>query len=399
MKFYKSYRKYLFKRDTLFATISVFILIGFLALIPLNTKVLNPIKTALVDFDFNDIAYAKLGKNSNTPLDNRIIVVNIGTADRAQIAGMIESISAARPKVIGVDASFNGPREPQSDALLQQVLQTTPRLVAASRLNWSKKGNVEDKGFFSNTHNQFGYVNFVGEDGGTIRYFSPSEQFGDQQFHCFSATLLKEADPDCYKRLAKRDRELETIHYKRRSGQYLVVNGEDLLAQKVSGTLFQNKYVLLGYVSPTDNDVEDKHFTPMNYQFAGKALPDMNGVIIHANILSMMLDGDYVRKLPGWINWLIIILIAWLHITLFIRYYIEDHLWFHLAAKVAQIASAILFVYLSIMLFHWFRLRLEIKIPLIVIILAIDVIYFYEAFALWLHKKFQYRTIFNHKTH
>ena len=95
----------------------------------------------------------------------------------------------------------------------------------------------------------------------------------------------------------------------------------------------------------------------------------------------------------------ITIAIAWLHVALFIRYYMDDHLWFHLAAKVAQIISAIIFVYLGIMMFHWVGLELDMKMPLIVIILAIDVIYFYEAFALWMHKKYGFNTVFNHKTH
>ena len=158
MKFYKSYRKYLFKRDTLFSTFSVFLLIGLLALIPLNTNVLNPIKTALVDFDFNDIAYAKLGKNSDTRLDERIVIVNIGTADRAQIAGMVEAISQSKPKVIGLDASFNGAKDPQADAMVLQVLKNSTNVIGASRLEWLNKEEVEQRGYFSNAFHQFGNV-------------------------------------------------------------------------------------------------------------------------------------------------------------------------------------------------------------------------------------------------
>lgn len=399
MKLYKSYRKYLFKRDTLFATVSVFLTIGLLALIPLNTNLLNPIKMALADFDLNDIAYAKLGKNSDTRLDSRIVIVNVGMADRAAIAGMLQTISRSAPKVIGLDAEFSGPRDRESDAMLQATLLNTPNIIGASRLNWQQTEQPEEKGFFSKEIQTFGYVNFVGEEAGTIRYFSPVEKANGQEYLSFGAALVKAGDPTHYKKLEKRGRNPERIHYKRKANQYLVVEGSDVLEGRVGDTFFKNKYVLVGYLSPSPNDVEDKHFTPMNASIAGKALPDMNGVVIHANIVSMMLDNNYVRRLPGWVNWLITITIAWLHITLFIRYYIEEHLWFHLAAKVAQIISAIFFVYFSIMFFHWFGLELDIKMPLIVIILAIDVIYFYEAFALWLHKKTGFRTVFNHKTH
>jgi CHASE2 domain-containing sensor protein len=366
--------------------------------LPLNTGVLNPIKYALADFDFNDLAYAKLGKNAHTEIDNRIMVVNIGTADRGQLAGLIESISRSRPKVIGLDAQFTEAREPETDSLLKMVIETTPNLVLASSLDWSKD-RVEQKGFFGNDKNTYGYVNFIGEDKGTIRYFSPIETDKKKQYLCFTAALLEQADQPSYKKLLSRHRKIEQINYRRRTPQYHVVNGADILEEKTLDNLFADKIVLMGYIESSPNDIEDKHFTPMNAKFAGKALPDMNGVVIHANILSMMLDKAYVKRTPAWLNWIIVILVAWVHMSLFIRYYIDQHLWFHLVAKLAQIVSAILFVYLSIICFTHFSLEIDMKMPVIVIILAIDVIYFYEAFAVWLHKKRGFQTIFHHNEH
>jgi len=46
-----------------------------------------------------------------------------------------------------------------------------------------------------------------------------------------------------------------------------------------------------------------------------------------------------------------------------------------------------------------FRVRLDMKYTLYVIALAVDVIYFYEAFATWMHKKYKYQTIFGHHHH
>jgi CHASE2 domain-containing sensor protein len=196
-----------------------------------------------------------------------------------------------------------------------------------------------------------------------------------------------------------RSHNVEQINYRRRTNQYLVIDGTDVLEDRIVENLFAHKIVLIGYVNPSPTDIEDKHFTPMNARFAGKSLPDMNGVVIHANIVSMLLDGAYVKNTPTWLNLLIVVLVAWLHMSLFIRYYLDAHLWFHLVAKFAQIVSAIFFVYLSIMLFSRFTLEIDMKMPVIVIILAIDVIYFYEAFAIWLNKKTGFKTIFHHKHH
>ena len=93
----------------------------------------------MVDFDFNDIAYAKLGKNSDTRLDDRIVIVNIDDADRAQIAGMMDVVNGSKPKAIGLDVEFKEAREEASDAMLLQAIQRTPNMVGASQAELERK--------------------------------------------------------------------------------------------------------------------------------------------------------------------------------------------------------------------------------------------------------------------
>ena len=399
MTFYQVYRKYFFKRDTILATIAVFIVIGLFGLVPLNTDILNPIKTALDDFEFNDLAYAKLGKNNDKPLDNRIVVVNIGWLDRAEIAQLLTRIDSSKPKAIGLDVQFEGAKDAETDAALQVRLGSIPNLIVASNIVWKKDSVTEEKGLFGAGVKTAGYVNFVAEDKSTIRHFSPFEKNQKNLYSSFSASLVKIANPEAYNDLVKRNKQVEFIHYGRTRDKYFVVEGTDVLAGNTSADLLRDKIILIGYVSDHKRDVEDKHFTPMNEKFVGKALPDMNGIIIHANIISMMLDRAYIKDTPVWLNWLITIVIAWSSIVLFMRYYIENHIWFHLVAKIVQMISAIFFVYVCIMLFHKMGIRIDFKISLIVIVLAVDVIYFYEAFALWMNKRFGFKTVFIHNTH
>ena len=396
MKLLKGYRKYLYERDTVFATIGVFIVIGLLALLPLNTGLLNPVKKAFADFDFNDLAYAKVGKKTDS-IDPRIVIVNIGMADRAVLAGLVEKVASQKPKAIGLDAYFDGERDPESDSLLRKVMHSTPQLIMASRIRWEQDSLIENRGYFAMPGKSFGYVNLIGEDRGTIRYFTPFENYEDTELTSFSAALLNLADQAAAKKLHTRHKDLETINFRRQLDKYPFAEGNDVLLGNVVDTMFTNKIVLLGYVSSSPNDIEDMHFTPMNPKMGGKAAPDMNGIVIHANILSMAMDKKYIHSSPFWVNWIITILIAWLHVSLFIRYYIDTHLWFHLVAKTAQIISAIFFVFLSIKCLELFSLKIDMKMPVTVIILAIDIIYFYEAFAVWLHEKYGFKTIFHHK--
>lgn len=396
---YHFYLRYLFKRDTILSTFSVFIVIGLLGLLPLNTGILNPFKTALKDLDFNDISYSVLNKNKNTPMDNRIIILNIGDADRMGLALMIEKLRMAKPKVIGLDVTFAGPKDAHNDSMLRHMIGSTPNLVIVSKLDWQNKATPEDVGYFGIYTPNRGYANLIGEQGGTIRNFSPFEKNKNKLYKSLPAALVEKADSAAYARLKKRKRDYEVIHYSRTLDQYMMVDGKDFLEDNIAPELFTNKIVLMGYINPDPNNVEDKHFTPLNKQFAGKSTPDMNGIVIHANIISMILDGKYIKDIPSGIFWVVTILIAWLHVALFMRYYIEDHIWFHLVAKVAQIFFAILSVYVGIMCFDWFSIKIDTKISLIVIILAIDIIYFYEALAVWLHTKFGFQTSFHSKSH
>jgi CHASE2 domain-containing sensor protein len=167
----------------------------------------------------------------------------------------------------------------------------------------------------------------------------------------------------------------------------------------VFDSLFYNKIVLFGYINNDPNDITDKKFTPMNERYYGKSVPDMNGIVVHANIISMVLENNYVKKLPSWLPWVFAFLVCWLHMSFFIHYYLESHIWFHLAAKIAQVASAIFFVWLGIFLYDRYRIKLDMKMSLIVIVMAVDVIYFYEAWATWMHKKFNYNTVFKPHHH
>lgn len=393
------YLRYLYKRDTILATISVFLVIGFLGLIPINTSILNPFKTALKDLDFNDISYSVLKKNEGTPIDNRIIIVNIGNADRMGLALMIEKLRAAKPKAIGLDAVFNGPREPEKDSMMRQIVSSTQELIMASRLDWKNKTEPLDVGYFGIFTTNNGYVNLIGEDGGTIRNFSPFEKANGKLYKSFPAAIAEKADKKAFEQLQHRERAFEVIHYSRTIEQYMVLDGEDVLQDNIAPELLKDKIILMGFINPDPFNIEDKHYTPLNKQFAGKSTPDMYGIVIHANILSMILDANYIKEIPGWLYWIITILIAWLHVALFMRYYIEEHIWFHLVAKLAQIFFAILSVYTGIVFFDWFNIKIDTKISLIVIILAIDIIYFYEALAVWLHTKFGFHTNFHSKAH
>ena len=404
-KYVSHVTKYLYERDTLFATIAVFVFLILLGMIPINFYVLNPMKLALKDFDFNDIAYAKAHKDDAIKNDRRIVIVNTGHLDRAELGFLIETVNAYKPKVIGLDIYFEGEREPEKDSILREAFRKTKNLVAVSVADTVDHHITIRENYFDDVLSTRGYANLVGEDIGTIRSYAPFEEVDGKNYPQITSAIVKEFDQSAYKKLEKRNKDVETINYTRAVNnedkkKYQVVEPDDLFNNNVDSNLLKDKIVLMGYINLNDpNDIEDKKFTPMNHKFYGKQHPDMFGVVVQANIISMVLDGNYIKKMPKWLAWVVAILIGWIHMSLFIRYYLESHIWFHLVAKLAQVFSVVLFAYLGIFIFDKFAVKLEMKYTLYVIALAVDVIYFYEALVTWLHRKYKYQTIFSHHHH
>jgi CHASE2 domain-containing sensor protein len=401
-KVHGHFTKYLYERDTIFATIWVFIFIVVLGSLPINLGFLNPIKLGLKDFDFNDIAYSKLGKADHTPPDKKVVIVNIGQADREGLAMMIDKAGTMKPKVMALDVLFFGEKDPVQDSLLNEVFKRNKNLIAAHQLLMSGPDGdtIKTTGDYFKTASQYAFVNLFTDSLSSVRYYEPFEKdYKKKLYKSFSSAIIEAYDSTAYKKLRKKGNSKTLINYSRHVGQYLVINWEDLMAENVDSSALKGKIVLFGYLSPNKDDISDKFFTPMNPRFYGKSVPDMNGIVIHANVISMVLEDNYVKKLPSWAGLLIAIVVCWLHMSFFVRYYLESHIWFHLVAKILQVASAIFFVWLGIYLFDRYRLKVDLKLSMITIVMAVDVIYFYEAWAVWMHKKFNYKTVFKPHHH
>jgi CHASE2 domain-containing sensor protein len=401
--------KYLTERDTMFATVWVFIFIVVLGSIPLNLGVLNPLKLGLKDFDFNDVYYSHVGNEQRNNVDTHITIVNIGASDRQGIAMLVDKVASYGPKVMGLDVLLTGERDPSQDSLMMEVIKRNKNLILAVKAQDDSSGKLTGAlNFFKNDSTLFGYVNFPYiDDRETHRNYQPFKS--DEHDHniilpSFTSAILKEYDSVAYKRVERFGTKKITIVYSRRitekKRQYLLVEPEDLMTDNADAARFRNKIVLLAYAAPFNQmDIEDKKFTPMNEKYAGKSWPDMNGIVVHANILSMVMEDNFIKKAPFWGNLLIAILVCWLHMSFFIHYYLESHIWFHLAAKIAQVLSAFFFIWLGSVIYARYHLKVDMKISLVTIALAVDVIYFYEAWAVWMHRKFGYKTVFKPHHH
>lgn len=388
--------KYIFKRDTLFVTTAVFLLILAFKYIPLNLHIFDPIKAALSDIQFNDIAFSKINKEKN--IDDKIIIINIDTANRKDIAKFMTKITAYNTSAIGLDLLFlDSSNNYSTDTLLGNTLKKIPNLVIAEKIIWENEKPVIQN-YYSGKGIKSGYANFVGEEKGVIRSYSPFEVSKSGIFKSFTSAIIEIADLNNYNELEKREKEIEIINYKRDKDNYMIFDWLDIINNKLDSTLLKNKIILIGYVDLTGFNIQDKHYTPLNKDFIHKKVPDMDGVIIHANILSMIISNQYIYRIPGWLNILLAFLLTYIHIAFFISYYIHNGKWFHFRFKVIQLLSGMIFIYLGIRLLRS-NYYFDFTLLLTAVILSVDVLYFYEGFAKWLSKKFSFKTEFTHIHH
>lgn len=369
----------LFNLKFLGITITVFAIIWLLTFIPVNLGFFNPMKNALYDFDFNDIVFSKLSPDKSA--DTNIVIVNIGYLNRPQLAELITKIKSYKPKVVGLDILFREHKEPIGDSLLANAIKLDGNTVIVNKLS----GFNEEKQRYDTLTTSInkisnsaysGFANFPSKAGSnltTIRLFKPESKYKDSTIDAFSTEIVKLFDKNSYNDLIKRDNDFETINYRGNVDKFFYIDGTTL--DNLDNIDFiKNKIVLLGFLGnyPVKNIFEDIFYTPLNENYAGKTYPDMYGVVIHANIISMILNRNYINELPAWIGFLLAMIVCYLNIVMlnFIKHTKAD--WLSLISLTTKTVEFVLLLFINLEIFINFNLEISITLMLASIVLISD---------------------------
>ncbi len=317
--------KYIFSLNNIISTLFVYLV---LALLPYFFEIdfLNPIENTLESFSITDMYFSQLQNHDEIPVDSNIVLVNIGDLKRRGIAKQIEIISRYDPKVIGIDAFFRDEKEPMQDVPLINAIKKSEKIVLVTKIaNYDKSKKTHDT--VETSHDKFtqsayqGYANFYipKDDFRTVRKFSPKENLHDTLQYSFAVEVARNYDSAAVDRLLERDNGLEIINFRRGYDKYITLSTKDVFVKRNELDFIKDKIVLLGFmgpnlITPTDGDI---FFTPMNDNFVGKSYPDMYGVEVHANIISMILDGKYFEMIPDWLSFTLTILLVYFNMAFF----------------------------------------------------------------------------------
>lgn len=380
--------KYLFRPHSILVTILILSFIWLLDFIRLNLHFLDPFNYGLKDYEVTDIVFSQLRDEAVDPGDfeDRIILVDVGEPSRIELAQVIKRVSEAGARVIGIDIMLEGRKEPRSDSLLQARIREADNVVLATFLQgYNERENLFEQEvacdtFFSN-YATMGYANFVANESRTVRLFSPNEHTRLGRADAFAVAIAEKMDPKAVQALRQRHREVERINYIGGENYFAQYDMETVLDSTIDlSAAMEGKAVLLGFIGEhrLNEPLLDRFFTPLNPKYSGRSLPDMYGVFIHANILSMILDRDYIYEVPSWLSRLLAVFFTYANVIVIHWVYRRFNEAFHGITRVLQLIEFVALFFLIALLFQFFRVKFDFAFGILALVLAYDFVMIYE---------------------
>ncbi len=356
------------------------------SLIPLNLEFLNPVEQSLNDFDTSDIVFSRLREEQKA--DTNIVIVNIGNLDRREIAKELTIVNSYKPKVIGIDAFFWKRKNLRVDSLLAKAIAGSKNIVLVSKLGiYDKEINSYDTVFNSVNYIEgkasTGYANLPGngvDNSITVRDFKPDVRYKNLLYDAFSVKIAQLYDKGDTKYLLRRSNKTEIINYRGNEDKFYFLNTGEVDNPKINLNFLKGKIVLFGFAGTGMGPkmLEDIFYTPLNKKYVGKTIPDMYGIFIHANIISMIIHKNYINSMPVWLNLILAVLICYFNVIIikFIKIKYGD--WFDLFTLLLIGAESIFILFLSLEIFLHLEMKISLTLTLISLILISDAIDVYD---------------------
>ena len=334
-------------RDTFLCTVMTFIVAGILYFAFVNLSILDPFEKAFKDFKFTDIFYSE--RFNEEQINNKIVIVNIKHADRFQIAQTINRIAVHKPKVIGLDVIFKERKLEFMDSILNASLKSNKNIVTA--YFHDKDSIVYNNNYFKLKDERKGYINLnLKGQNSVIRDFIGVKGKDNKEFS-FATELALEAGYINKKYALKELKEPMPINYIGGKDVFLNFNIDEILSlEKISA--LKDAVVILGYLGDGNEqfDIEDKHFTPLNKEWVGRAVPDTYGVTIHANILNMLSKQNLIYRVSVFTTYLIAFILCFFTVFFSMKVFKRNSFVFDITEKIVQLLISVVFLYLALLL-------------------------------------------------
>jgi CHASE2 domain-containing sensor protein len=395
--------------DCVIATAFVFLAMwGILGLTQLRIfNAFDTIGTALGDVELTDYVFSALRETPNVEED--IVIVNIGRLDRRHIAEELQILNKYKPRVIGIDGFFdckgfydtvNCPQliDTLGNLMLANAIQEAGNVVLVSKV-LQRDTTLDARTFDSLRRSDDMYLSSALGDGyasleteaayqddaKTCRTFNPKIKIKDKIHYAFSVELARAFDSVKTKEFLDRNVYSEVINYRGNvfdiygttnyPQMFYTLDIDQVRNEEFVSEMIKDKIVIMGFLGEKLGDPSwaDKFYTPLNKKLAGKANPDMFGVVVHANIVSMILNEDYVDKMANWQEAIMAIILCLLNVALFSLINANMPLWYDGITKLLQLIQLVLYSSLMVLIFDWFQFKLSITLTLAAVALVGDI--------------------------
>lgn len=328
-----------------------------------KVNILEKFSIAINDIDFTDLYYQKYRNNQ---ADTNIVVINIGYNSRSEIADLIRIISESNPKVIGADVIFHQDMDAVDTLGTSHLISQTKainNLVLASSYKGKNDQGI-DKIFSQSPlirrHSIEGIVNLnIATDDpehGTVRSFYPVTKINDKDQLSFGFLVASFLDSTLLKYASEDEMMIRWYGYANYEDQSIFksFDYDQILNRHFRNSELENKIVLLGFMGEEIGNYEpgEIYFTPLNRKLIGRSLPDMYGIEVHANIIKMIIDKDFIfhsRKTDLIFNLIFLSLLSYIMILIRTRYEKK----YSILSKIALILFVDLFVLSTLGIFSF----------------------------------------------
>ncbi len=360
--------------------------------------VFDPIGQAFGDMEFTDIVFSQL---RDDPVgDDRVVLVNLSNLQRGEIGMMLQIISQHNPAVIGIDSFFYTPKEDTlGDMMLMEGMASVEHLVLASKLLPDPTDPTKDTieyswELFNSFAERTAFVNLVTdaevqEDLKMCREFYPKFDIGGEQQIAFAVQLASYLDSAAAADFLARNNETEVINYRgnvldygatKFGNKYFALDVPDVFGENFVPDMIEGKIVMFCYLGKHLGDresFEDKFYTPLNQKYIGRAFPDMYGGVVHANIISMILNRDYINSMSENMGYLFAILICFFNVALFSLVYKKIPKWYDGITKLFQLLEIGVLVFGVIYILELYSFKADIAVGMVAVALAGDALEVY----------------------
>lgn len=247
------------------------------------------IKYFIVLFSILELTFSSCENHGNVrstvsnSIDSNIVLVNIGSLDRAGIAELILLIDSCKPTLIAIDAIFDKVGTPENDLSLEKAFKKVENDIVGSYLDssfFSTGALPRFKKYISGE----GYTNVI-KSKGLSAFFMPVTENKGKYYYSFSMEIVK-----LWKQSSEffvHPNEVVRIDFLKNQNQFRNIDGVDFNVKTMCPFL-KDMIVLVGYLGPGP---EDKHYTPFRTtgDFSEEE-PDTYGLIIVANQVRTILN-------------------------------------------------------------------------------------------------------------